>query len=134
MKTLLLGLLAAVILPLHADPIEGLWKKDDGQATIRLTIENGKLTGRLTSVADKSRTTDTHNPDASKRSRKLIGLTIVQGFWKDGDKWTGGTVYDSSRGKTYQGNIWLEGADTLKMRGYLGVSALGRTATWKRIP
>ena len=31
------------------------------------------------------------------------------------------------------GAIWLEGKDKLQMRGYVGVSVIGRTAEWKRV-
>ena len=134
MKSLALSLFAFLLIPLHADPIEGAWRKDDGQATIRLSVENGKLTGKVIEVAEDSKVRDFNNPDPSLRTRKIIGLPIVKGFWKEDNQWTGGTVYDPSKGKTYKGTIWLENESTLKMRGFIGVSAIGRTATWTRLP
>lgn len=116
-----------------ADPILGLWKKSDGQATIKITIENGKLVGRVTEAKDKTRTHDTNNPDPKLRNRKIIGLPVVWGFYKKGEMWEGGRVYDSANGKTYQGKIWLEGKDKLMMRGFKGVSLLGRSAEWSRV-
>lgn len=115
-----------------ADPILGLWKKSDGQATIKITIESGKLVGRVTE-AKTTRTHDENNPDAKLRARKIIGLPVVWGFYKKGSVWEGGTVYDSSNGKSYQGKIWLEGSDKLMMRGFKGISLLGRSAEWTRV-
>ncbi|MGJ8725495.1 MAG: DUF2147 domain-containing protein [Roseibacillus sp.] len=116
-----------------ADPIEGVWKMSDGKATMKLTIEKGKLVGRITDVKDKSRTHDTKNPDSKMRGRKIIGLPIVWGFYRKGDKWEGGRVYDSSDGKTYKGKIWMEGKDKMIMRGFVGVSLLGKSAQWNRV-
>lgn len=106
---------------------------NDGKATMRVTIEKGKLVGRITDVKDKSRTHDTNNPDPKLRGRKIIGLPIVWGFYKKGDKWEGGRVYDSSDGKMYKGKIWMEGKNTLVMRGFVGVSLIGKSAKWIRV-
>lgn len=130
----LLTCLALLGSPLFAakDPVEGEWLKDDQSARIKLKVtRKGQLMGMISYVKDPKRTHDTNNPDASKRGRKLIGLVIVRGFEKKGGKWSGGTVYDSASGKTYKGKIWLEDGK-LMMRGYVGVSLIGRTATWTR--
>lgn len=123
----------AVGLVFGADPVEGLWRVSDGKATMRLTIEKGQLIGRITEVSDKTRTHDVNNPDPQQRSRKLIGLPMVWGFSKKGSQWEGGRVYDVSQGKTYRGKIWLEGKDKLVMRGFVGISLLGRSAEWRRV-
>lgn len=129
---LLLLLLSSSLGLSAADPILGLWKKSDGQATIKITIESGKLVGRVTE-AKTTRTQDDNNPDPKLRPRKIIGLPVVWGFYKKGNLWEGGTVYDSSNGKSYQGKIWLEGNDKLIMRGFKGISLLGRSAEWSRV-
>lgn len=115
------------------DEIEGIWERSDKSAQIRVTVEGGELSFTLHSLAVKDRLYDSKNPDPSLRKRKLIGLKLAQGFKKEGEKWTGGTVYSSKSGKTYQGKIWLEGKDTLIMRGYKGVSLLGKSASWHRV-
>jgi len=116
-----------------ADPVEGKWEKSDKQGQILIKVEKGKLSGYLIGVKDKKRTHDTNNPNSKLRKRKLIGLKIISGFTKGSDgKWSGGSVYDSSKGKTYKGKIWIEGG-SLMMRGYVGVSMLGKTAQWNRM-
>ncbi|MCP5536615.1 MAG: DUF2147 domain-containing protein [Akkermansiaceae bacterium] len=115
-----------------ADPVEGEWLKDDQSARIKLKVtRKGELMGVISYVKDPKRTHDTNNPDASKHKRKLLGLVIIRGFSKEGDKWGGGTVYDSKTGKTYKGKIWLE-QGKLMMRGYVGVSLIGKTASWTK--
>jgi len=43
-------------------------------------------------------------------------------------------VVDPENGKEYKGKIWAVGKDKLFMRGYVGISLLGRTQSWVRIP
>ncbi|MGB0774298.1 MAG: DUF2147 domain-containing protein [Akkermansiaceae bacterium] len=134
MKSLLfLFLLTCFIPALHAaEPVEGEWAKSDKSARIKIKVTRKKeLMGMITYVKDPKRTHDTNNPDASKRKRKLIGLVILRGFTKKGNKWEGGTVYDSATGKTYKGKIWVENGN-LMMRGFVGVSLIGRTAKWTK--
>ncbi|BDS08663.1 hypothetical protein NT6N_37030 [Oceaniferula spumae] len=115
-----------------ADAVEGEWLKDDKSARIKVKVSSkGELLGLISHVKDPKRTHDTNNPDASKRNRKLIGLVILRGFTKKGNMWEGGTVYDSATGKTYKGKIWVENGK-LMMRGYVGVSLIGRTASWTK--
>lgn len=115
-----------------ADAVEGEWLKDDQSARIKLKVtRKGELMGVIAYVKDPKRTHDTNNPDASKHKRKLLGLVIVRGFSKDGAKWSGGTVYDSKSGKTYKGKIWMDDGK-LMMRGYVGVSLIGTTASWTK--
>ncbi len=67
------------------------------------------------------------------RDRLLVGLEIFNGFSYDGDgEWSGGSIYDPNSGKTYSCKLKLVDHDTLKVRGFIGISLIGRTETWKR--
>jgi uncharacterized protein (DUF2147 family) len=66
-----------------------------------------------------------------QKDAKIVGMRFLWGFKKVDDKWTGGYILDPGNGTTYRSNIWLENADTLKVRGYWGV--FWRTQTWKRV-
>jgi len=82
---------------------------------------------------DTPATTDQQNPDPTLRSRALSGLTIGTGFHRpDATHLTDGHLYDPKSGHTYRGTIAAEG-DTLKLRGYIGISLFGRTETWQRV-
>ena len=74
-----------------------------------------------------------NNPDQLKRSDKILGKNILWGFSFDGDEWNGGYIYDPDSGKTYKCKMWLEGTDRLNVKGYIGVSLLGRAETWTRV-
>ena len=80
---------------------------------------------------------DENNPDQTLRNRKILGLQILQGLKPSPDaedQWTGGTIYDPQSGRTYRCKLRREGRDQLKLRGYWGVSLLGKTTLWTRAP
>ena len=66
------------------------------------------------------------------QGRNVQGLEILTNFDKDGNTYVDGKIYDPKSGKTYSCKMTLKG-DKLDIRGYVGVSLLGRTETWKRI-
>ena len=52
---------------------------------------------------------------------------------KDPDlTWDGGWIYDPDHGLTYSGKITLVDRNTVKLRGFIGISLLGRTLTLHR--
>lgn len=75
---------------------------------------------------------DEHNPDQALRSRLLLGSVFLKDFRYSDGKYVGGSIYDPKSGKTYQSTMWLEGKN-LKVRGFVGISALGRTELFERI-
>ncbi len=77
---------------------------------------------------------DALNTDPSLRTRPLCGLEIGTGFTPNGpDTAKGGKIYDPKSGKTYSAQM-QESGNTLKLRGFIGVSLLGRTEVWHRGP
>jgi uncharacterized protein (DUF2147 family) len=67
------------------------------------------------------------------KNQLILGMVFMRNFHMEGDDWVGGTVVDPENGKEYKGKIWAEGADKLHMRGYIGISLLGRTEIWERL-
>lgn len=76
---------------------------------------------------------DNHNPDPALRTRPVLGLPFMTGFAYAGDdRWKGGKLYDPEKGKTYSGKMTLVSPNQLDLRGYIGISLLGRTSKWTR--
>ena len=78
---------------------------------------------------------DENNPDRKKRTDKMCGHMMMGGFHpsKDPDlTWDGGWIYDPDHGATYSGKITLVDKDTVKLRGFLGISLLGKTLVLRR--
>jgi uncharacterized protein (DUF2147 family) len=67
------------------------------------------------------------------RQRPLCGLTMLGSFHNtDPQLWTGGWIYDPDSGKTYHATMFLESANVLQLRGYVGIPLFGETNTWTR--
>jgi uncharacterized protein (DUF2147 family) len=132
------GLIAvALLLPAAAAAqpaaITGRWATADGKAIVQITKCGAALCGRIVRVlnpAPGQATTDVHNPDEAKRSRAILGMTIVTGLVVSGDYWAG-EIYDPKTGRTYTAWLRMDGA-TLAMKGCYGVFC--QTQIWKRAP
>jgi uncharacterized protein (DUF2147 family) len=79
-------------------------------------------------------TIDRHNPNPALRNRPLCGVTIGYGFRQlDEYRLGDGRVYDPLSAHVYRGYMMPAGPDTLKLRGYILFTLLGRTETWHRV-
>lgn len=125
-----------------AESPAGRWQTIDdetGKPKSIVEIEqaaDGTLSGR---VAELLQSEHGANPlckacDGERKHQPIIGMTILWDLKPDGERvWSGGTILDPAKGKTYRAKVTLpEGSNTLEMRGYLGIEALGRTQTWIR--
>ena len=67
------------------------------------------------------------------KDKPVLGLRILWDLGEDGNQWSGGRVLDPDNGKVYKCYVALEdGGRKLKVRGFIGVSLLGRTQIWMR--
>lgn len=70
-----------------------------------------------------------------RKDQPLLGMEILRGLRWDGEAWTGGEVLDPDTGRTYRAIIRLsEDGRSLTLRGYVGISLLGRSQRWLRAP
>ena len=131
------------------DAIVGVWETEpdpeDGNAHVEVWEEGGRFFGKIIwlekpeyaaddRMAGQTKV-DRENPEPDLRDRPIIGLPIVADFqWAGDDKWHKGTIYDPDNGKTYKCVARLsEDGTTLRVRGFIGFSLLGRTTEWTRI-
>lgn len=130
-------LLSVFSTPLFAqsDPIEHLWYNQEKTAKIQVyKARDGRFYGKIVWLKEPDENgrprIDKNNPNASQRNAPLMGLLVLKGFKKDGSNlYSGGTIYDPKNGKTYSCKINFKGNE-LDVRGYVGISLIGRTTTW----
>jgi uncharacterized protein (DUF2147 family) len=121
-----------------ADDIIGIWLtggKEPAKIQIYKTSEKfyGKIIWLKNPTENGKPRVDSNNPDNGKKNNPIIGLVMLTGFKFNGDdEWKGGDIYDPESGKTYSSFIYLKDKNTLRVRGYVGVSLFGRTETWTR--
>mgnify|MGYP001293397134 FL=1 len=72
--------------------------------------------------------------EGTYHNKPLKGVTIVRNLKNvGGTNYDNGSILDPKNGKTYKLKAELtEGGKKLKLRGYIGVAALGRNQTWVR--
>ena len=139
MTQIIAALLLIMSAPIYGDAaaVGGKWLSGDGDGLIAVHVDGTAVSAQILGSPNKDPNrpkTDVHNPDPKLRDRPLLGLDIFKGFTYDGNgEWSGGTIYDPNSGKTYSCKLKLVDPDTLKVRGYLGISLIGRTETWKRL-
>ena len=114
------------------DAIVGEWLTAAKDGKVQIYKSVNKFFGKI-SWGNRTNGKDTNNPDPKLRDQNLIGLVILKDFAFNGkDKWEDGTIYDPNNGKTYSCVIRLKDEKTLEVRGYIGISLLGRTEVWTR--
>ncbi len=126
--------LAGLLATSSGSSLLGDWRTPGG-SVIRVASCGDAICMNVVKVApDATETQDKLNPDLSLRTRPLCGLRIGEGFRPETEtSASGGKVYDPESGKTYSGKVERKG-DTLRLRGFIGVSMFGRTEVWSSIP
>ncbi len=125
-----------------SDDILGVWMNEDKDANVEIYKEGDKYYGKIVWLLNpideetNKPKLDDENADESLRDRPVMGLLLLKDFVFDGDdEWEDGEIYDPKNGKTYSCYMEFEDEDdmnTLKIRGYIGISLLGRTTYWTR--
>jgi uncharacterized protein (DUF2147 family) len=122
----------------NKDAVLGEWINATGEAHVDIYKKNSKYFGKIVWLKNPKNpggTTklDVKNPNEGLRDKPVQGLEILKDFVFDGEKWTDGNIYDPKSGKTYSCNITLKKDGNLNIRGYIGLSIIGRSEVWKRL-
>ncbi len=120
------------------NPVTGIWQTIDDKngkpkSIVEIFEKDGILSGRILKI--NLQPWEGEDPiciecTGDLKNEKIVGMTILSDFKKDGNEWSDGKIMDPGNGKTYTSSICLEDNDTLKVRGYWG--AFYRTQVWKR--
>lgn len=136
--TLLIG--SAFSIP-NDDPnaIVGVWKTGDGNAMVRIYKNGEKFQGKIVWLKEPidpetgKPKLDKNHPEEASRKRPILGLINIWGFTQtEKNVWEEGNIYDPKNGSTYSCTIKMTNPRTLEVRGYIGVSLIGRTDIWTR--
>ncbi len=123
-----------------ADRLIGVWEPSNGKSRIKIEKIGTKYYGKIVWLKEpndpstKKPKVDKNNPDTSMRNVPLKGYRILKDFvYKEKDEWSDGTIYDPENGTVYSCVINMKDNNVINIRGYIGVKALGRTDSWKKV-
>ena len=118
--------------------IEDVWITQDDEtgrkkSEVLLYKNNGKLYGKIINLLlEEDKGKICINCKGENKNLPIEGMVIVEGLKLNGKTWEEGTILDPKSGKTYSCYITFDDDNTLKVRGYIGFSLLGRTQKWIR--
>ncbi|HQN66015.1 MAG TPA: DUF2147 domain-containing protein [Methylophilus sp.] len=119
----------------------GLWKSiDDKTNKPRSLIRIVEEDGEYKAIVEKGLLpTDTGDKVCDKctderKNQKIIGMTIAKGLKESQPNlYEGGNILDPDNGKVYKCKMKLsEDGKKLEVRGFIGISLLGRSQIWTR--
>lgn len=140
----LLSLLIALFLSSNAfasaDSPAGKWRTFDDEtgsakSIVEITVTDNVLRGSIIKLIDH----DEKNPLCDKctgerENQPVIGMMIIWNVIQKSDYWGKGKILDPNNGKTYKVKFTLlDEGQKLKVRGYIGAPAFGRTQYWERV-
>ena len=132
---------AAQSLPAEAHAYLGDWtvmdeESGEAQAVVRIQEVRGRVEGRIVEVLPTE-----EYPEPNFRCDDCAGeyegadlreIRLIRDMEWDGARLSGGRIVDPKKDRAYRLLMTLDGQDRLRVRGYLGVKALGRTQVWHR--
>lgn len=135
------GLLGLTTFANAADALNGtVWQTIDDEtkqpkAIVKFTEQkDGTLNASIQKYLVAGQENACTKCEGTFKNKPLKGVTIVHGLKNaGGTNYDGGSIIDPKNGKTYKLKAEIiDGGKKLKLRGYIGVAALGRNQTWIR--
>ncbi|HRH99986.1 MAG TPA: DUF2147 domain-containing protein [Saprospiraceae bacterium] len=117
---------------------EGIWRTVDDatkqpKSHVQIEKRNGKYYGKIIQLLEGATTKVCGPCPGDRKGKSLEGMEILWDLSPYENYWSYGGIIDPKTGKIYKCSVWLEGQDKLIVRGYIGISLLGRSQTWERV-
>lgn len=143
LRSLIILFLATVLdSQAYAESILGKWLTIDDatkkpKSIVEIYRSGDEFRGKIVTLIDPP----APNPlckkcSGDKKNKPIQGMDIL---WhmkesKPGRKWEDGTILDPQNGKTYDCMLIIkDDPKLLEIRGFIGISLVGRSQTWQRV-
>jgi len=142
-----LGYLFPALVFGQENAMAGRWKTIDDKTGKEKSIvliwidESGNLNGKIEKLfrnPDEDQNPVCDKCSGTNKNAPMSGMQILWGFTpnhkKNNNVWNSGNILDPKTGVIYNCNLAInDSGDRLEVRGYMGISLIGRTQTWVRI-
>lgn len=118
----------------------GRWMTEGGKSHVEIYACGTQLCGKIVWLReplfkDGRPKTDLNNSDKALQSRPILGLPFLYNFTKSSEPnvWEGGRIYNPEDGDVYKATLTMRPDGKLALRGYVGISLLGKSQYWERV-
>jgi len=137
MRKLLLTCMLSLFGVMTFAQIEGKWKTIDDEtkqakSIVEIYKKGDQYFGKVSQLLIKPAEANCTECKDDRKGKPILGMEIIRGLKKEGNEFTGGTITDPKSGKTYKCTVTRSG-DKLNVRGYVGISLMGRSQTWEKV-
>lgn len=138
MRTITLSIILLCSIPLLSQGVTGKWKHVDDKdgkekSVIEIYEQGGMLFGRVDALLKDAPVRTCSKCSGALKDKPIEGMVIMKDLKKTKNGGEQGKILDPGTGKTYSVQVELESQDKLKLRGYIGSPAFGRTQYWSRV-
>lgn len=137
-KLLFAGIFLFTSILIGKSQVTGFWKTVDDRtgsekSVIEIFEQDDMLHGRIVRLLSGATYTTCEKCSGELKDKPLVGMTILFDLKENQSGRIDGKVLDPNNGKLYSCYLEMERPDVLKLRGYIGVTGLGRTQYWYRV-
>jgi uncharacterized protein (DUF2147 family) len=139
-----LGFFSGINPPSHIAPpseqICGKWESSEKNLIVQVYCEDNKFKAKIIWFINSGGKpldtwTDFRNPDESLRSRKILGMSVLNDlcYKPDTNSWEDGMIYDAEHGRDWNASAYIDKNGILKVKGYWHFKFIGKTMTFNRV-
>lgn len=125
----------------NEDDVLGRWISTDNKVAVNIYKNGNNFQAKVIWFNDKlgsgkpmNSRVDEDNPDPNLRTRKIIGMDILEGLSYNSKthRWQNGKIYDASTGRTWDAYLEIQKNGELRVRGYWKFKWIGKTIHFRR--
>jgi len=123
-----------------SEQICGKWESAEKNLIVQVYREDSKFKAKIvwfvnTDGKSFDNWTDVNNPDESLRSRKILGMSVLNDlcYKSCSNSWEDGTIYDAQHGRDWNASAYIDKKGLLNVKGYWHFKFIGKTMTFNRM-